>query len=309
VFLALAAACAGDGAPAGGIRGALRVGDVTRTFVLYAPPAARRSAAAPLLLAFHGTGESGAALRAGAGFDAVAAREGWVVVYPDAAVGTWAETCGCTAADRLGVNDTGFVRALIDSVAARFPVDRGRVFAAGFSQGGLFVHRLACDLADRVAAVASVAAPMSAALAPRCAPGRPVSVMVLQGTLDDAYPYEGVGRGQRAVLGARAAAGFWRALDRCPDSRLVTERPDTARDGTRVLEERWPGCDQATEVALVTVDGGRHTWSLSGDASTAETVAAFFLRAAPRRVVLPSRIQHRFQDLPGTGQQALLHGR
>ena len=287
VLLPLATGCGGDGLPPGGLRGALRVGDVTRTFVLYAPPAARRSAVAPLLLAFHGTGESGAAFRAVAGLDAVAAREGWVVVYPDAAVGNWAEGCGCTAADRLGVNDTGFVRALIDSVAARVPVDRDRVFAAGFSQGGLFVHRLACELADQVAAVASVAAPMSAVLAPRCAPGRPVSVMVLQGTLDDAYPYEGEGRGSRAVLGARAAAGFWRALDRCPDSRSVRELPDTAPDGTRVLEERWPGCDQATEVALVTVDGGHHTWSPSRDLSTAETLVAFFLRAAPRRVVLP----------------------
>lgn len=287
VLLPLATGCGGDGPPAGGLRGALRVGDVTRTFVLYAPPAARRSAVAPLLLAFHGTGESGAAFRAVAGLDAVAAREGWVVVYPDAAVGNWAEGCGCTAADRLGVNDTGFVRALIDSVAARVPVDRGRIFAAGFSQGGLFVQRLACDLAGHVAAVASVAAPMSAVLAPRCAPGRPVSVMVLQGTLDDAYPYEGEGRGARAVLGARAAAGFWRALNRCPDSRSVRELPDTARDGTRVLEERWPGCDQATEVALVTVEGGHHAWSLSRDVRTAEMLAAFFLRAAPRRLLFP----------------------
>jgi polyhydroxybutyrate depolymerase len=286
-LLVLAAACASDRPPPAGFRSAIRVGDATRTFVLYAPPSARGGAAAPLILAFHGTGESGDGFRRAAGLDAVAARDGWLVAYPDAAVGNWAEGCDCTAADRLGVNDTGFVRLLIDSVASRFPVDRARVFATGFSQGGLFVHRLACDLADQVAAVASVAAPMSAALASRCTPARPVSVLVLQGTLDDSYSYEGRWQGDRTVLGARTTAAFWRALDRCPDSRAAATPPDSARDGTRVLEERWPGCGQGTEVALVTVEGGRHAWSLSRDISTAETVAAFFRRAAPRRMLLP----------------------
>jgi polyhydroxybutyrate depolymerase len=287
VLLLLAAACAGDRPPPSGFRSAIRVDDVTRTFVLYAPPAARRGPAAPLLLAFHGTGESGVGFRRAAGLDAVAARAGWLVAYPDAAVGHWAENCDCTEADRLGVNDTGFVRRLIDSVASRFPVDRSRVVAAGFSQGGLFVHRLACELADRVAAVASVAAPMSAAMAARCAPARPVSVLVVQGTLDDAYPYEGSRQAGRSVLGARATAAVWRALDHCPDARATSTPPDTARDGTRVLEERWPGCDQATEVGLVTVDGGHHTWSPSRDVSTAELVTAFFGRATPRRMLLP----------------------
>jgi polyhydroxybutyrate depolymerase len=202
-------------------------------------------------------------------------------------VGNWAENCGCTAADRAGVNDTGFVRLLIDSLAVRLPVDRARVFAVGFSQGGLFVHRLACELADRIAAVASVAAPMSAELAPRCAPTRPVSVLVIQGTLDEAYPYEGQGRGVRAVLGARPTAAFWRARNHCPAQPQGTAVPDTARDGTTVLEERWFGCRQATEVALFTVDGGRHAWDLSRDLSTAGALAGFFRRAAPRGPVLP----------------------
>jgi polyhydroxybutyrate depolymerase len=241
----------------------------------------------PLLLAFHGTGESGAEFRNSAGLDAVAAREGWLVAYPDAAVGNWAEDCGCTAADRAQVNDTGLVARLIDSVAARFPVDRARVFATGFSQGGLFVHRLACQMAGRVAAVVSVAAPMSAELAPRCAPERPVSVMVVQGTLDDAYPYEGRGRGQRAVLGARPTAAFWRTVNGCPADGLGRTLPDTVDDGTTVLEERWPGCAQAAEVALLTVEGGRHAWRLSADLSTADVVAAFFRRATPRRLLLP----------------------
>jgi polyhydroxybutyrate depolymerase len=247
----------------------------------------------PLVLAFHGTGESGAALRAETGLDRLAARDGFLVAYPDAAVGNWAEGCDCNRADRLGINDTGFVRTLIDSLSRRFPVDAARVYAVGFSQGGLFVHRLACQLSDRIAAVASIAAPISAPLAERCGPGGPVSVLVLMGTLDDAYRYEGEGQGPRGTLGARATAGLWRTLDGCEGAAAVANLPNRVADGTTVLEERWPSCAAGSEVALYTVDGGRHGWSPSRDMNTSELVMAFFLRQRrerePRRPADPQK--------------------
>lgn len=258
-------------------RAELLVGDSVRTFRLFVPSDLPRQGRAPLVLAFHGTGGSGAGFRAETGLDPLAARDGFLVAYPDAAVGNWAEGCDCNLADRLAINDTGFVRALIDSVSGRFPVDRTRVYAVGFSQGGLFVHRLACQMSDRIAAVASVAAPISAPLAERCGPGAPVSVLVMMGTLDDAYPYEGQGQGVRATLGARATTGLWRTLDRCGDTAGVASLPNRVADGTTVLEERWPACGGGSEVALYTVDGGRHAWSPSRDVATAELVTGFFL--------------------------------
>ena len=165
VILCAAVACVHqEGTTSVVVKGSIPVGDTLRTFVLYAPPAARQGRPVPLLLAFHGSGSTGAAMRREAGFDRIASREGFLVAYPDAPAGNWAEDCDCNVADRLGVNDTGFVRALVDTVSERFSVDRHRVGAVGFSQGGLFVHRLACQMADVVSAVASVAAPMSGAL-------------------------------------------------------------------------------------------------------------------------------------------------
>lgn len=279
VLLCMAAACVSqDRAPSMVVQGSIPVGDTLRTFVLYAPPAARQGGSVPLLLAFHGSGSTGAALRREAGFDRIAAREGFLVAYPDAPAGNWAEDCDCNVADRLGVNDTGFVRALVDTVSARFPVDRHRVGAVGFSQGGLFVHRLGCQMADVVSAVASVAAPMSGALAERCGPSAPVSVMVALGTLDPVFPYEGGGVGRRVTLGARATAGLWRTLDGCTAEPLVLELPDREADGTRIMVERWTGCRQNVEVSLYTVDGGRHAWELSRDVRTAELVMSFLGR-------------------------------
>jgi polyhydroxybutyrate depolymerase len=278
-FLGMTAACAGGrSGSATVVTGGVQVGDTNRTFVLYAPPAAKHGGPVPLLLAFHGSGSSGAAMRREAGFDRLAARDGFLVVYPDAPAGNWAEDCGCNIADRLGVNDTGFVRVLVDSVSAWFPVDRRRVAAVGFSQGGLFVHRLACQMADLVSAVASIAAPMSGVLAERCSPSQPVSVMVMLGTLDPVFPYEGGGVGIRGTLGARASIRLWRTLGGCGKEPIVTELPDRAADGTRVMEERWTGCRNDAQIALYTVDGGRHAWDQSRDVNTADLVTAFLLR-------------------------------
>jgi len=276
--LVAAAACGGVARQSqDGPRYAVRLGDTTRTYVLHAPPGAAAEPR-PLLVAFHGTGESGREMERSAGLDAVADRRGFLVAYPDAAVGNWAEGCGCSRADLLAVNDTGFARAVVEDVARRHRVDRSRIYATGFSQGGLFVHRLACEMAETFAAVASVAAPMSAPLAERCRPSGPVGVLVLIGTLDQSYPYEGERSVARSTLGAREAADVWRVIDACGREAAGRELPDRAADGTRVLEERWTGCRGGVEVALYTVDGGRHAWSPSADVSTGELLVGFLLR-------------------------------
>jgi polyhydroxybutyrate depolymerase len=258
-------------------RASVRLGDTVRTYVMHIPPWPTRTPR-PLLLAFHGTGESGREMARRTALNALGRQEGLLVAYPDAAVGNWAEGCACSRADLEGINDTGFVRALVEDVARRHPVDRSRVYAAGFSQGGLFVHRLACEMADLVAAVASVAAPMSSRLAETCAPSAPVGVLVLQGTLDDAYPYEGQRRGGPSLLGAREAVRFWRLMNGCAREARVRALPDRVPDGTRILEERWLECGRGVEVALYTVEGGRHTWSPSADAETETLLMKFFRR-------------------------------
>ena len=277
--MAGAAAC-GGAAPAGreATRDSVRVGDTIRTYVLHAPPGDAEGTPAPLLLVFHGTGESGHTMRRLAGLETVAQARDLLIAYPDAAVGNWAEGCACSRADLLGIDDTGFVRAIVDDVARHHPVDRSRIYATGFSQGGLFVHRVACEMADLVVAAASVAAPMSAMVAKQCGPDAPVSILVLQGTLDDAFPYEGERRRERSVLGARETADVWRVLNGCDRPAMGRELPDRAADGTRVLEERWTGCRGGVEVALYSVDGGRHAWSPSADVSTPALVLEFLLR-------------------------------
>jgi poly(3-hydroxybutyrate) depolymerase len=131
---------------------AIRVDTAQRRALLHLPPAASAGRRLPLVIAFHGAEGTGQGLRNGTGFNDVADMRGVLVAYPDAPLGNWAEDCGCNNADRLGANDTGFVRALVDSVARITPLDRQRIYAVGFSQGALFTMRLECQLAEQFAA-------------------------------------------------------------------------------------------------------------------------------------------------------------
>lgn len=264
-------------------RGTVMVGDTGRTFVAYVPNSAGGGSQAPVLIAFHGSGGSGAGFRGFAGIDRQADADGFIAVYPDALVGNWAEGCDCNNADRLGINDLGFADALIDEFSSSHAIDPRRVYAVGFSQGGLFVHRLACERADRFAAVASVAAPISFPLSERCAPVAPVSVLGMQGSEDAVFPWEGGGQGSLAVLGAVETVERWASRNECVTPPSVTRFPDTSSDGTHVIESLYSPCGGGAEVALYAVMGGVHAWEMSRDVGTARTLLDFLLAqiAAP----------------------------
>jgi polyhydroxybutyrate depolymerase len=266
----------GSGGPRS-FRGSVQVGDTARTYEAYVPSAVDSGGALPLLLVFHGAFGSGSNMRAASGFDDVAETRGFVVAYPDADTVNWAEGCGCNVADRLGINDTAFVGLLIDALSAMLPIDESRVYAAGFSQGGLFTYRLACQLSERFAAAASVAAPMSVPLGNRCEPDLPISILAMQGRDDTVFPWNGGGQGALAVLGAQATAERWASLNGCSPDPSVNVLPDLADDDTQVRRWIYHDCDGSSEVALYEVIGGSHTWQMSPDINTPEVLADFFL--------------------------------
>jgi polyhydroxybutyrate depolymerase len=165
-----------------------------RSYVLHVP-ARRGGGALPVLIAFHGGGGNAPGFRDYAGLNAVADREGFIVVYPN---GTGVlrsvlltfnagNNC-CGPAQRQGVDDVGFAMAVVDDVARRERIDRGRVYATGHSNGAIMAYRLAAERADAIAAIAPVAGAMSL---DRFAPSRPVPVLHIHSVDDPRALYEG----------------------------------------------------------------------------------------------------------------------
>jgi polyhydroxybutyrate depolymerase len=230
----------------------------------------------PLVLNFHGGGGSAEGHRDMTGMNASADQEGYMVVYPrgmrvdgdtsqpfqrfwNIGDGPNGEFNSNPAISEL--DDVGFVDALLDDVNSRFSVDANRVYATGFSNGGVLDHLLACALSNRVAAIASISGPFWTD-PEQCSPGRAVSVMHFHGTGDECAPYDGgpsgcesgiAGEG-RVFVSAQESVDIWREKNNCPAAADVTY------ENGEVTCETWGPCDAESEVVLCTVAGGGHTW-------------------------------------------------
>ncbi len=246
--------------------GTIKVGELERSYLLYAP--ARPAAAPALLVVFHGSMGSPGKIRVetGYGFDRLADRHGFVVAYPQGYEGHWND-CRKTAdyeARRLDIDDAGFFETLVAQLRRRHKVDPARIFVAGLSNGGHFVFRLALEHPDLIAGAAVFGANLPTPDNNVCAArGPPPPIMLVNGTDDPINPYEGgkvtlFGFGNRGtVLSARESAAYFArsagATD--PVTRILPRAPD---DGTRVERTAWQAPGGKEVVVLLSVHGGGH---------------------------------------------------
>ncbi len=242
-----------------------------RTFELHVGAAAARGdegVARPLVVAFHGGSADAGAMRKLTNLDARADREGWVVAYPNGVEGHWNDGRGVDSypAHRDDVDDVGFVGRLVDRLAETAGVDAERVYATGFSNGGMFVHRLAIARPDLVAAIAPVAGTVARPLLDP-GPRAPVPIFMIHGTADRMVPYDGgpVGgpsesRGE--VASVEETAARWRAANRCRREAEEETLPHRDEDEpTRVRIATWrAAAPDGAEVVVGTVVEGGHTW-------------------------------------------------
>ena len=253
----------------------LQVGDTVRTYELHIPAHSPDRPLTGIVLTFHGAGGSARGFRSGTRFDSTADRHGWVVAWADAPLGNWAEDCRCNNADRLGVNDTGFVRGMVAELRKMDGLAEVPVYAIGFSQGGLFAHRVACQMADLVTGVAMVAGPMSKPLSERCTPSRPVSMLVMLGMNDQVFNWKGSGRGALSVLGGEATFDVWSRLNGCTGKESKKPPPSIPTDDR--FRWRWnEQCREGSRVVLLGAEGVGHGWTMSRRVDTGEVVGAFF---------------------------------
>jgi polyhydroxybutyrate depolymerase len=192
----------------------------------------------------------------------VADRFGFLAVYPEGTGLTRlltfnAGTC-CGYAVRKGVDDVGFVRHLLDEELPRhYAVDNKRVYATGLSNGAMLCYRLACELSDRIAAIAPVAGSMGVE-GPR--PVRPVPVMHFHGMQDPNVPFAGgVGKNAIQPLAHRPipeTIAWWARVNRC------LERPaEQRREKDYVYTRYEPAVGTAgAPVVLYALPEGGHNW-------------------------------------------------
>lgn len=256
-----------------------------RPYDIHLPVAYDPTRPVPVVLAIHGGGgNAGAAARTACpGGDvgspdclhAMTVREGVAVAYPNgtgarlvsklrtwnAGGGTDGWQCVSGRACKDGVDDIAYFRALLDDLPHWLAVDSRRVYATGLSNGGAMSHRLACEMADRIAAIAALGGANQYAATSACAPSRPVPVLQIHGTADPCWRYEGgaaacAQRDDMAKIGVDTSMRIWATINGCRSAQAP--QPLASEPRVETVRIRWTGCRAATE--LIRMEGGGHVW-------------------------------------------------
>lgn len=186
--------------------------------------------------------------------------------------------CVSGYACRTRIDDIAYLGALLDEVEAEYPVDVARVYVTGFSNGAAMAHRVGCEMADRVAAIAPVSGASQYAAVEPCLPRRPVPVLYAHGTEDPCWTYEESTRAcleqdPRPKVGARETILGWVETDGCDPHPFESQAADVVDDGMTTTVEVWTGCRGDVEVRMMTVVGGGHVYP-SGSAAVPRVVGS-----------------------------------
>jgi polyhydroxybutyrate depolymerase len=239
----------------------ITVGATTRTYAVHLPNGRAPNQPAPLVVVFHGGGGNAAGAARMSGMDAKADKEGFIAVYPNGTgplkdrLLTWNTWRCCGSALDNKVDDTGFVRAMVESIAREHPVDRKRIYATGLSNGGMMTYRVGCELSDVFAAIAPVAGALNS---DDCRPPKPVSVIAFHGTADKhvlfngGVPLTAFDRHRRVDNSVQSAIEAWRKNDRCEGE------PLRERNGS--IFHTTYACADGTAVELYAIEGQGHAW-------------------------------------------------
>lgn len=229
----------------------LTSGGRERIFDVHVPASYAPSKRIPVVFDFHGftSDEKQQALLSG--MNKKADEAGFVAVHPrgTGAPLSWNAGACCGQASSENVDDVGFVREMIDALETKLCVDSKRIFATGMSNGGFLSHRLACELSDRIAAVAPVAGVLGIET---CRPTRAVPVMQFHGTLDTLVPY--LGEPMKGFPSVAKTMQSWADRDACGSLKTESYKKVDARC------ETYGACVDGTTVTLCTIEGGGHTW-------------------------------------------------
>lgn len=231
----------------------VQVGPVRRWYRLHIPDHPAKGPKAPLILAFHGYGQTAEALERVTGLSTAADAAGAIVVYPESYYSSWDVTG--EAEELFQVRDLDYVRAVIAQVTADHVVDRTKIVAVGMSNGAMFVQRLACEASDAIVGFVAVAGMLLRPMAATCDPPSRVSAMYILGGDDADFP----SAGNAALLSLDSGLAFWAGRNGCGGVQ-TSVLPDTAQDSTRATRRSYSGCDAGTSVSRVLISGAGHSW-------------------------------------------------
>jgi polyhydroxybutyrate depolymerase len=235
-------------------------GGVYRNYRLYVPAVYHSTKAVPLVFNLHGLGSNALQQEYYGDFRPIADTADFIIALPNGTVGPSGQGWNNFGTPGSGVDDLGFISALIDTLEKKYSIDPNRIFSTGMSNGGFMSYDLACFLDGRIAAIASVSGSMIASHYAACNATHPTPVMEIHGTTDPVVSYPGNG-GIVASIHIDTLVHHWVVYDHATVTPVVTQLPNTnTTDGCTVEHQVYSNGRQGSSVELYKVIGGGHAW-------------------------------------------------
>ena len=242
------------------IDGSIMHDGIEREYVLYIPAIYDGNQDVPLVLNFHGFGSNANEQMFYGDFRDIADTEGFVLVHPQGTTlnGSQYWNVGSPGSSGIPVDDVGFTETLIDELANLYAINLDRVYATGMSNGGFMSFLLACQLSEKIAAIASVTGSMTFDTYDNCNAQHPTPILQIHGTNDGVVPYDG---NTTWILSIEDVISYWVNYNNCQTNPTITTFPDlNPSDGSTVEHIVYTDGDNASTTELMKVIGGGHTW-------------------------------------------------
>jgi len=265
--------------------GTLTHDGLDRSYRIHLPPNFNNSESLPLVFNIHGFGSNAIQQEFYSGMNAVSDTARFILCYPD---GT--DENGTGRSWNVGwsggstADDIGFIEAMIEEFATLYNVNTNRVYSCGMSNGGFMSYHLACNIPDKIAAIASVTGSMVPGSFDDCQPDIARPILEIHGTADQTVPYNGT-----AMIAApiEAVVAHWVTINDCSITTDTTIIPDiNTDDNSTAIRIDYNNCEEDKIVSLIKIDNGAHTWPGSAvvigttnqDFNASSTVWNFFSR-------------------------------
>ena len=230
-----------------------------REYIIYIPQTYSSSNPAPILFAFHGgSGYAVDFMNYEADFRPISDTAGFILVYPQALAdpGDGGST-NWMHKEPTNHDDIFFIEALIDEISLSYSIDNSRVYACGYSLGGMFSYDLACRLNSSIAAISAVAGAAFIGAFDNCNLTHPTAVLSIPGTIDQTHPYNGNGW----YFSVSEINNYWANYNNTDLTPLVYQLPDLSTlDGSTVERFSWINGDGCVAVEELKISNGDHDW-------------------------------------------------
>ena len=226
---------------------------IDREYIIYIPNSYDGTSAVPLLFNFHGFGGSASEFINDADMRAEAEANSFILVYPQGSClngASYWNPCPIDGDNKSTADDVGFVEAMISEISSQYNLDMERIYAAGYSNGGMMAYGLANYKSDLIAAVASVSGSMLDCLGDT---SHPMPVVHLHGTSDGVIPYDG----SNDYSSVQSTLDYWTSFN----NTISTPTINVDTTGGMTIEHYVYGQgDNSVSVEHYKYIGGDHVW-------------------------------------------------